>query len=115
MPETTQPTANEGEAQVQAAIHDLARRLDVPEDQISVVEAEYVTWRDASLGCAEPGTGYAQVLVEGTRILLGHDGTTYHYHAESGSDPILCRDPEDRGFVSPLKEEPEISIPPPRD
>lgn len=79
---------------VDAAVEDLATRLDVPVDQVTVVSAEAVTWGDTSLGCPQPGMRYAQVVTDGTRIVLAHDGTDYAYH--SGGDrrsPFLCEQP----------------------
>lgn len=97
------------------AIADLARHLDVEPNAIDVVAVEEVTWRDASLGCRDPDALYAQVVTDGIRIVLRYDGDEFHYHADTESDPFLCADPDDRGFVSPLKEEPDISVPPPID
>src|SRR4051812_17088265 len=37
-----------------------AEALGVPPNQVSVETVEPVQWRDASLGCAEPGQAFAQ-------------------------------------------------------
>lgn len=76
---------------VELARHDLADHLDVPEENITVVSAQPVTWSDASLGCPQPGMRYAQVVTEGSRIVLRHDDRTYDYHAGEGRpEPFLC-------------------------
>lgn len=76
---------------VEAAVADLASRLGVPEDEITVVTSESVTWGDTSLGCPQPGMRYAQVVQDGTYIELEHDGTTYPYHSGGERpDPFLC-------------------------
>lgn len=108
-------TVPTGEDIVKAAVLDLAGRLDVDQGVIKVISVETVTWRDGSIGCRDGDKAYIQVLIDGTRILLEYDGETYHYHSERDSDPFLCSNPDDRGFVSPLKEQPEISVPPPID
>jgi hypothetical protein len=82
-----------GNAQVQAAIADLATMLGVDEDSIEVVVWEEVVWRDGSIGCPQPGMSYTQALVDGTRIVLEHDGTRYAYHAARSRDPFYCADP----------------------
>jgi hypothetical protein len=72
---------------------DLADRVGVPVDQITVVSSEEVTWPDSSLGCPEPGMMYAQVLTAGTRIVLSAGGRQYSYHSSSRRAPFLCENP----------------------
>ena len=73
---------------VQAAVEDLAQRLDVPTEDITVVKALAVTWPDRSLGCPEPGMAYIQVQVDGALVVLEAGGRRYEYH---GGDPLaLC-------------------------
>lgn len=79
---------------VSRAREDLARRLSVPAREIEVEKAEDVTWRDAGLGCPEPGMNYAQRLTPGVRIVLRADGEQYHYHAGGGRAPFLCENPQ---------------------
>ncbi len=83
-----------------AAVADLAQRLGIAEDDITVLEARAVTWGDGSLGCPEPGKIYTQALVSGWLIVLEANGTKYEYHAGSG-DPFLCANP-----VSPSTDDP---------
>lgn len=78
---------------VAAAVADLAERQGVDAAEITVVSREEVTWRDGSLGCAEPGMSYTQALVDGTRIVLSLAGKDYEYHAGGGRSPFLCERP----------------------
>jgi hypothetical protein len=59
-----------------------------------VVSSEEVTWRDASLGCPQPGMNYAQMLTNGTRIVLEAAGQQYNYHSGSHGAPFLCANPQ---------------------
>jgi len=79
---------------VDQAVRDLAGRLDVDEDAVTVVSADAVSWGDTSLGCPQPGMRYAQVVTDGTRIVLEHDGATYAYHSGGDRSPFLCEEPE---------------------
>lgn len=69
---------------------DLAKRVNLTPDQISVVSVESVKWSDAGIGCPEPGKVYAQVITPGFRIVLRADGTAYTYHT-GGNKVILCQ------------------------
>lgn len=76
------------------AVDDLAQRLGVEVDEITVVSAEVVTWPDAALGCREPGRMYAQMLVDGARIVLAHGRRKFSYHTGGRtSTPFLCEHP----------------------
>lgn len=75
---------------VQYSRQDLARRLNLPFEEIQFVQAEKITWRDASLGCPKPGVFYIQVLSPGYKILLSADGQLYSYHTDQGETLILC-------------------------
>jgi hypothetical protein len=77
---------------VTAAVEDLAGRLGIEPDAVTVVAAQAVTWSDGSLGCPEPGMMYTQVLVDGTLVVLEAGGRRYEYH---GGDPLsLCENPK---------------------
>ena len=90
---TSGPAPRTGQAD--AAVADLAARLDVEPTEVVVVSVEAVTWRDSSLGCPQEGFMYQQVLTEGVRIVLEVDGTTYEYHGGGTGDPIYCTNPQD--------------------
>ena len=69
---------------------DLASRLGISQDQISVVSAVAVTWNNSSLGCPEKGMMYTQVLTPGYRIILEADGTQYDYRTGNSGNILLC-------------------------
>lgn len=75
------------------AVDDLAATLDVDAGEVEVVAVQEVTWRDGSLGCAQPGMAYTQALVDGSRITLRAGGRTYEYHSGGGQPPSLCERP----------------------
>jgi hypothetical protein len=88
----------------ESAVADLAARLGVSEGDVEVLRVESVAWPDASLGCPEEGQMYAQVIVEGHRIILGHDERVYIYHSGEGQPSFLCPSEERDGgydFVPP--------------
>lgn len=75
---------------VSQARGDLARRLEIDESEIAVVDAGFVTWPNSAIGCPEPDMMYTQALVPGYRIRLRADGTLYHYHGASDRPPSHC-------------------------
>jgi len=77
------------EAALEAAISDLAARLNVGRNAIQVVGVEKRMWSDASLGCPRPGMMYAQVITPGFLIRLSAQGRVYTYHA-SLTHAALC-------------------------
>lgn len=79
---------------VAAAVADLAERLGVATEAITLVSDEAKTWPDSSAGCPQPGMMYAQVLTEGSRIVLEHGGRRYDYHQAGGRPPFLCQRPK---------------------
>ncbi len=79
--------------QVERAIEDLARRQGADKSQIVVVSVDEVEWRDASLGCPQPGQMYAQVITPGYRITLEIGGKQYPYHADLNRRVFLCEQP----------------------
>ncbi|NND02454.1 MAG: hypothetical protein HKN91_06685 [Acidimicrobiia bacterium] len=84
IPRALQPFAD-------AAVADLAQRLDVDESTITVAVAESVVWPDGAIGCPQPGMAYIQVEVEGSRAVLIQGNNTYHYHGgEGNAGPFLC-------------------------
>ncbi|MCT9818944.1 hypothetical protein N3K63_01450 [Microbacterium sp. W1N] len=55
-----------------------------------LVSAENVTFNDGSLGCAAPGQSYTQAQIDGMRVVVEADGTTYDYRFGNGDTPQLC-------------------------
>jgi len=82
-----------GGTSVEAATADLANRLGVGPDDITVVEARDVTWPDSSLGCPQPGQNYTQVLSEGFLVVLEVDGQQHEYHAGPDGRAFFCAEP----------------------
>ncbi|HEY3313528.1 MAG TPA: hypothetical protein VGK00_17955 [Anaerolineales bacterium] len=95
------PTPAGMDALVKAAMQDLAMRLSVRLDQITLVEASQVTWPDASLGCPRPGMMYAQVLIPGFRIVLKVGDQLYEYHSGRGGELTTCKEPIPSGGMKP--------------
>lgn len=79
---------------MRAAVADCAARLGVEAGQVHVVRAVEVTWRDASLGCPQPGRLYAQVITPGVLVELDVAGARYEYHARLGGEPFWCQRPQ---------------------
>jgi len=74
------------------AQQDLARRLEVSEEDIKVNWIKPKTWTDTSLGCPEPGKDYTQVETQGYQIELEYQGDRYTYHTDMENE-ILCDSP----------------------
>lgn len=72
---------------------DLAQRLGIKIEEISVQSIVEKTWSDASLGCPEKGKLYAQVITPGYLIILETGGKTYDYRA-STSWVHFCSSPD---------------------
>jgi len=102
---STMPTTEPEQLPIVAPARiDLAERLGVDPEDLEVVTAQEVTWPDGSLGCPEPGMSYTQSLVEGSKVVLGHDGRVYVYHAGDDGEPFLCPSEDKDGgheFVPP--------------
>lgn len=78
--------------QVAFSREDLAVRLDVDMDTISLSGATSVTWRSGALGCPKPGASYTEALVPGIWIMLRVGNKAYRYHAIPGGQPFYCPD-----------------------
>ncbi|MBS42435.1 MAG: hypothetical protein CMH83_04560 [Nocardioides sp.] len=87
------PDTSGADPEVAQAVADLAAQQGMPEDEVAVASVEEVTWRDGSLGCAEPGSMYTQALVPGRRIVLEVAGERFEYHAGGERPPFLCAEP----------------------
>lgn len=67
---------------VYLAKKDLAKRLNIRETNIEVSRIIPTEWPDSSLGYAEPGMMYAQVITPGFVIMLSVDDDLYEYHSD---------------------------------
>lgn len=88
-PEAPTPTATSMPVDAPAALvtsakADLAERLGLTPDQIVIDNITPTEFSDASLGVAEPGQVYAQVITPGYIIELNAEGERYRYHAGDG-------------------------------
>ncbi len=95
---------------VARAVADLAQRLGVASDQITVREVRAVVWPDGSVGCPQPGTVYEQATESGLLILLQSGNRVYHYHSGESQVPFWC-DP--RGVFTRATPKVDEFVPPP--
>jgi hypothetical protein len=74
---------------------DLAKRLTIGVDQITVTKDDPATWPDTSLGLPQPGTFSGQVVTPGELIQLNAKGTEFLYTAAGSTvrfaGPVLLR------------------------
>jgi len=95
---TTMPISKQEQLPIVApAKADLATRLGIQADELEVISAEEVIWPDGSLGCPEPGMSYTQALVDGSKVVFGHEDRVYVYHAGDDDQPFLCPSDEKDG------------------
>lgn len=85
---------------------DLALRLEIPPDQISLIDYERVEWPDSGLGCGLPGGLYLTVITPGFRANFSAQGETYTYHTDLRGNVVLCSD-EGLPLLPPLPVTPD--------
>ena len=78
---------------IERAKVDLAQRLSIPTSQIKVKEIKEISWPDASLGCPQPGTVYAQIPTPGYLFILEYAGNEYEYHVGIHGNVLCCENP----------------------
>jgi hypothetical protein len=78
------------EQAIELAEEELVRHLGSDKEPIEVVEAERVTWSDASLGCPRKGMMYAQVLTPGYQVILRAGEVEYDVHI-GGNRALICQ------------------------
>ena len=78
--------------QILLARQDLASRLELKLDDVSLSGATPVRWRSGALGCPKPGMQYTEALVSGVLIMLRVGNTAYRYHAIPTGEPFHCPD-----------------------
>ena len=84
------PTNEVPENLLTLAKEDLAAKLGVDMDVITLHSAKPVEWSDSSLGCPEPDTMYAQVITPGYQIVLSVDEHLYSYHTDDNDQVRYC-------------------------
>ena len=76
-----------------AVMQDLAVRLGLPLERVSLVSEQQVTWPSGALGCPQPDMSYTQALVPGGRIVLGVDDVNFFYHSGRTGAFFYCENP----------------------
>jgi hypothetical protein len=89
------------QSMVDLARQDLAIRLSVAVNDITIIQAAGVTWSDSSLGCPEPGMAYAQMLSPGYLVVLGANGSHFEYHGGKNQKLTYCKNPLPPSSLSP--------------
>ena len=89
---------------------DLAQRLSIKVDKITLLEIRAVIWPDSSLGCPKAGEVYDQVPQNGFLIRLEVEGSMYFYHSAETLSPFLC---EETAQIVPHPDKGDEFIPPP--
>ena len=92
------------------AKNNLAQRLSIKVDKVTLREIRAVTWPDASLGCPKAGEVYNQVPHKGFLIRLEAGGRMYFYHSAGTLNPFLC---EETSQIVPHPGKGDEFIPPP--
>lgn len=89
IPAVPSPSPGTAETLVALAVADAAERTGAATSEVVVERVEPREWPDRSLGCPEPGVGYAQVLTPGFLIVARVRGQQLHYHADQAR-VIVC-------------------------
>ena len=71
----------------------LAQALNVPPGQVAIDRVEQVEWRDASIGCAQAGMMYAQVITPGFRAVATVAGQRKEVHTDMTGRAVICDNP----------------------
>jgi hypothetical protein len=61
----------------------LANDLDTEPRALIIQSTDVLDWPDASIGCPEAGTSYAQVITPGYRMIFEFEGETYEVHTSA--------------------------------
>ena len=75
---------------MRAAVNDLAAKLKIASEAVQVVSVSAVDWSDTSLGCPQPGMFYAQVIVQGYKIVLSAGDQQIEYHSDQRGRVVTC-------------------------
>jgi hypothetical protein len=77
------------EESIEQAREELARIVGAPAEEIELVEARAVEWRDTSLGCPSKATVYQPATVPGYRIDFQVQGARYRVHV-GRQQAVVC-------------------------
>ena len=75
---------------LQTLLADLAERLEISVEEITVIQSRAGEWNDGSLGCPQPGMMYIQVITPGFRVVLLAKDQMFDYHTDTKAHFILC-------------------------
>ncbi|MEO7839449.1 MAG: hypothetical protein ABIU06_08875 [Anaerolineales bacterium] len=90
-PEATEmPSTPPVEKFVALSKKDLASRLGVEANKITLVKTAEMLWLNDALGCPRPGQFYPPGRVPGFQIWLDMEGTQYVYNTDFNGMLILC-------------------------
>ncbi len=87
-PPTPTPTPATPNAAFLAQL-DLASRLDIGPNTITIIDYDRGDWPSSAYGCPLPGTVYLPVVVTGWSIKLLAQDKTYEYHTDSSGDVLV--------------------------
>lgn len=93
---TETPSNPAPQSVIDQSIAMLADKLGVAPEEIDVVRAIEIEWRDGSIGCAKKGMGYTDAIVPGALVELSVDGKTYAFHQGqqgTATAPFYCKRP----------------------
>jgi len=74
---------SEASKYIEMATSDLAKKLAIGKENITLKDVTQKDWSNTSLGCPKKDMLYAQVIVPGYVIVLDVSGIPYVYHAGS--------------------------------
>ncbi|OQA52305.1 MAG: hypothetical protein BWY44_00689 [Candidatus Omnitrophica bacterium ADurb.Bin292] len=78
---------------VEAVQSDLAGRLEVPAESVTVVKVASVTWPNSCLG-VDTGQRCKMVITPGYRITLEVNGVSYIYHTDTRGSFVFAGEPQ---------------------
>lgn len=97
------------EKYVSLAKKDLASRLGVEADKITLVKTAEMLWLNAALGCPRAGQFYPPGRVPGFQIWLDVEGNEYIYNTDFNGTVMLC--PELNPLVPNSNNDPTPGVP----
>ena len=72
-----------------AAIEAVAKKYNIPSEQIHIVSTEAVTWPNGCLGVVIPGVMCTEVITDGFRIKLEANGQPYEVHTNQDGTSVV--------------------------
>ena len=87
---TEMPSTPNVEKFVALTKENLAKRLGIELDKISLVKTAEKLWLNSAIGCPRPGVFYPTGRVPGFQIWLDVEGTEYIYNTDFNGTVILC-------------------------